>query len=72
MEDEVRLALRDLFEAIEQKGDCLPSLARLDALKERGRGVFDARLQHFLDGRSYQKALAHLEGRATERGSCGR
>lgn len=33
----------------------------IDAYGESHRGSFDARLRHFLDGCSFEKALQHLE-----------
>lgn len=38
--------------------------ARLDALLAQGRGNLPAQLEHFLERRSYSKALAFLGGRA--------
>ena len=39
-------------------------MARLDQLASAGSGTLDPRLRHFLEQRSYSKALAYLGGDA--------
>ncbi len=53
------------------KPSLLPLFARLDELAAQ-LGPADGELRHFLQRRSYEKARLHLQGRAAERGSCGR
>lgn len=49
----------------------MSSLGRLDQILAEHRKEIDPLLRHFLENRSYQKALKHLEGEGAARGSCG-
>tara|TARA_Y100000588_G_scaffold388777_1_gene489790 strand:+ start:1277 stop:1495 length:219 start_codon:yes stop_codon:yes gene_type:complete len=52
-------------------GDLPMAIQALDkVLTERGNEL-PGRLRHFLENRSYQKALIFLEGGEPEKGSCG-
>lgn len=53
------------------KPNLLPLFARLDVLAQQLPPDADEELRHFLKRKSYEKALARLEGRVAERGSCG-
>jgi hypothetical protein len=61
-EDTIRNSLTALFEAIRTSdGEAiLRETGRLDALAKEHQGVIDPRLEHFLENRSYPKALALL------------
>ena len=47
------------------------SLARLDTLLKDYEQLLHPRLRHFLENRSYQKAVTWLKGETPEKGSCG-
>ena len=49
----------------------LQSMERLDALVAAHRGALDPRLAHFLERRSYAKALEFLRGGKPASGVCG-
>ena len=49
----------------------LRSMERLDALLTAHRGALDPRLAHFLERRSYAKALEFLSGGRPASGACG-
>jgi len=46
-------------------------MTRLEDMLERGRAGLPAQLEHFLERRSYAKALAYLGGEAPAAGACG-
>ena len=54
------------------KPDLLPLFTRIDELTMQLPRETNPQLRHFLLRKSYEKARALLEGRGTERGSCGR
>ena len=56
--------------ATNPKPDLRPLFARIDELTLQLPREADPELRHFLQRKSYQKARAHLEGRAAVRGSC--
>ena len=62
--DEIRSALTGFFASIKSgDGAALSSaLSALETAHARHRGALDPRLEHFLEGRSYAKALALLGG----------
>lgn len=64
MEDEIKAALIALLDGIKAADGRVISalIARLDDLTERGRLTLHPRLLHFLEGRSYAKALMFLGG----------
>lgn len=76
-EEAILLALRELDEAVKAmatvnpKPNLLPLFARLDELAQQLPPDVDEELRHFLKRKSYEKARARLEGRQTERGTCG-
>jgi len=74
MEDRIRETLVGLLAAIERAdSDAIAgAAARLDDYVAQARGALDPRLAHFLERRSYPKALQLLGGeRGIPAGSCG-
>ncbi|RRJ97213.1 hypothetical protein Ga0100231_020045 [Opitutaceae bacterium TAV4] len=72
METEIKEALAALLTGIKQADARAVSenTARLDDLTARGRGAgLHPQLVHFLENRSYAKALMFLGGDAAERGA---
>ena len=71
--DEVRNHLRTIvFSADGIAGELPMAIQALDkVLTERGNEL-PGRLRHFLENRSYQKALVFLEGGEPEKGTCGK
>jgi hypothetical protein len=74
MESLIKKSLISLLDAIKRAdGQAIATeMARLDELLERGRAGLNPQLTHFLERRSYAKALMFLGG-ATEipAGACG-
>ncbi|HRP03516.1 MAG TPA: hypothetical protein PLV87_01260 [Opitutaceae bacterium] len=64
MEQAIKDSLVELMDAIKQSdGERIAmGLKRLDDLREAGRDVLHPQLIHFLEGRSYAKAVAFLGG----------
>lgn len=64
MENEIKASVAALMEAIKRAdGQVVASeMERLDGLLERGRGTLHPQLVHFLQNRSYAKALMFLGG----------
>jgi hypothetical protein len=64
MEPEIKAALITLVNGIKQADGKVVATetARLDDLAERGRTTLHPQLVHFLERRSYNKALMFLEG----------
>lgn len=62
--DRIKDTLIQLDSAIKESNSAAitQSLRSLDQLVSSHRGELDAQLRHFLERRSYQKALAYLEG----------
>ena len=73
MEDEIRKALAALHAAIQRSDGAaiLAQTARLDELLARHRADLHPQLAHFLERRSYAKALAWLGGETPAAGACG-
>ena len=71
--DEVLNHLRTIVFSAEVVAEELPrAIQSLDkVLDERGHDL-PGRLRHFLENRSYQKALVFLEGGEPEKGTCGK
>jgi hypothetical protein len=74
MEPEIRSSLQRLLEAVTRADG--PTIARetvrLDDLAAQGRGALHPQLVHFLERRSYAKALMFLDGDADiPAGICG-
>ncbi len=64
MEQEIKDSLIQLMESIKQSDGpgVVAGLGRLDNLLARGRKDLHPQLVHFLEGRSYAKAMAFLGG----------
>jgi hypothetical protein len=74
MEDVIKQSLIALFEAIKRAdGDAVSTqMAKLDGYLGEGRGGLHPQLVHFLERRSYNKALLFLGGESDiPAGSCG-
>jgi hypothetical protein len=74
MEDRIREALVGLFDAIRRAdGDAVAAATgSLDRYLDQGRGALHPQLVHFLERRSYAKALMFLGGSPDiPAGSCG-
>jgi hypothetical protein len=74
MEESIKNALVELLDAIKRAdGDAVAGrMALLDNLLLKGRPSLHPQLVHFLENRSYPKALMFLGGEdAIPRGSCG-
>jgi hypothetical protein len=74
MESEIKAALISLLAGIKRAdGQTIAEeMARLDDFKDRGRGALHPQLMHFLDNRSYAKALMWLGGESDiPVGACG-
>ena len=52
-------------------GEFKQTLARLDEIVREQKQSLNPRLRHFLENRSYQKAVVWLAGETPEKGSCG-
>ena len=52
-------------------GEFKQTLARLDEIVREQKQNLNPRLRHFLENRSYQKAVVWLAGETPEKGSCG-
>ena len=52
------------------QGDLISALKQLDDILEEKEADLDARLRHFLQNRSYEKALLWIEGVTPEKGIC--
>jgi len=52
-------------------GEFKQTLARLDEIVREQKLDLHPRLRHFLENRSYQKAVTWLRGETPEKGSCG-
>ena len=53
-------------------GELLNALQKMDEVLNDRRTEIHPRLLHFLQNRSYQKALTWIDGGETERGTCGK
>jgi hypothetical protein len=76
IESQLLAALLDLEtsarDRTEPRPSLLPLFERLDLLAAHLGAAGDPELRHFLQRKSYEKALQRLQGLAAERGSCGR
>ncbi len=73
-ESQIKEALIALLDGIKRADAAIISTqtAALDDAVERGRGAYPAQLVHFLQNRSYAKALLYLGGASDiPRGNCG-
>jgi hypothetical protein len=73
MEERIKSTLVELLDAIKRAdGEAVASrMALLDELLLKGRTSLHPQLAHFLQNRSYPKALVFLGGEAAIPGSCG-
>ena len=73
MELEIKQSLIFLLDGIKaaDTGVITTEMARLDDFAARGRAGLHPQLVHFLDRRSYAKALVFLEGDTPDPGLCG-
>lgn len=73
METEIKQSLISLLDGIKRAdGPTIASeMARLDEFAARGRAGLHPQLVHFLERRSYAKALVLLEGDTPAAGLCG-
>ncbi len=73
METEIKQSLISLLDGIKRSdGQVIASeMARLDDFAARGRTALHPQLVHFLERRSYAKALVFLEGDTPAAGLCG-
>ncbi len=73
METEIKQSLISLLDGIKRSdGSVIASeMARLDDFAARGRMALHPQLVHFLERRSYAKALVFLDGDTPAAGLCG-
>jgi len=73
METEIKQSLIALLDGIKRADGAViaAEMAKLDDLAARGRPGLHPQLLHFLERRSYAKALVFLEGDTPESGVCG-
>ncbi len=73
MEAEIKQALTSLLEAIKRADGAVIAreMARLDDFAQRGQTSLSPQLLHFLQRRSYAKALMYLDGDTPPAGICG-
>ena len=74
MEDRIKESLIALMDGIKRAdgGAIASQMAMLDGYQEQARGTLHPQLVHFLERRSYPKALLFLGGEsAIPAGSCG-
>ena len=55
-----------------KEGELSHALKRLDELVCDKSSDLDSKLRHYLQNRSYQKALLWVEGGSPEKGTCGK
>ncbi len=74
IEQDLRQALADFIQvsATRDAGQISAALGRIEALRQQLGSAGDPHLRHYLDNRSYQKALEFLTGLEPEKGDCGR
>ena len=73
MEPEIKQSLIRLLDGIKAAdgGVIAAEMAQLEDFAARGRASLHPQLVHFLDRRSYAKALVFLEGDTPSPGLCG-
>jgi hypothetical protein len=70
--DEIKSCLQVITNPKEAKpGEFRETLARLDILLVQEKENIHPRLRHFLEKRSYLKAVTWIEGGSPEKGICG-
>ncbi len=72
--DELRKALTEFMAAAETKdaGKIVAALARITDCQRALGNKAHPQLRHFLENRSYRKALEFIEGETPAAGSCGK
>ena len=71
MEEEIRKSLNAIVNSQKESGlDLVTALRNLDNLVSRSGDDLNPRLRHFLQNRSYEKALLWLDGESPEAGIC--
>ena len=71
MIDLIRESLRTIVSSGKAgQGDLILALKQLDDILEEKGADLDARLRHFLQNRSYEKALLWIEGETPPKGIC--
>jgi len=73
MDNEIKQSLIALLDGIKAADGAVIAreMARLDEFADRGRTALHPQLVHFLQRRSYAKALIFLEGDTPAAGICG-
>ena len=73
MDTQIKQSLIALMDGIKRSDGQVIALemARLDDLAQRGKAGLHPQLSHFLERRSYAKALMFLEGDTPAAGICG-
>ena len=70
--DEIKSCLQVITNPKDAKpGEFRETLARLDILLVQEKENIHPRLRHFLEKRSYLKAVTWIEGGSSEKGICG-
>ena len=70
--DEIKSCLQVITNPKDAKpGEFRETLARLDILLVQEKENIHPRLRHFLENRSYLKAVTWIEGGSPEKGICG-
>ena len=54
------------------KGSLIQALQKLDDILKDSANDLHPRLRHFLENRSYEKALTWIDGKQPEKGICGK
>lgn len=54
------------------KGSLIQALQKLDDILKDSANDLHPRLRHFLENRSYEKALTWIDGKEPEKGICGK
>ena len=71
--EELKSSLRLITNPKDAKpGELITELKSLDEMLNQNASNLDPRLRHFLQNRSYKKALIWLEGEEPEKGVCGK
>lgn len=71
--EELKSSLRLITNPKDAKpGELIREINLLDEMLNQNASNLDPRLRHFLQNRSYEKALIWLEGQEPEKGVCGK
>lgn len=70
--DEIKVCLQTITNPKDAKpGELFQALRTLDSILVHDSLEIDLKLRHFLEKRSYQKALVWIDGETPEKGVCG-